>query len=814
MSHLFSILNRKARKPSFLKVLAVSRVFEKREGRLSMQQKKRYLFAISLVTAALFVLGVISWSNPQNRGIKAASSDYSITFDKATNKIGTDKFVSPSTVYSGSGFATTGLGNKIGFAYSSFANPTTVWQLIKGGGYFTNTDPIHGMKSITFTKANGSTGLQIYWSLDTTFSETNSATYDTTSALTFTCDFSGYAPNYVKVLALGTGNDAITSGSILFSCDNQYPTLTLAQNIASAGTVSGGGIHKIGSSVTLTATPNSGYKFAGWYHGTELLSTDTSYTFAMPTCVNDYVIEGRFVQDYFAVALSSQDTAQGSVSGSGSYQRGSSVTITATPASGYSFAGWYDGTTLVSSVNPYVFTMPESDLSYEARFTANSYKVSLASSEVATNPAGTCEVFGAGTYACGSSATISATPAVGYGFLGWYDGSTLISSNNSYTFAIPAKDISYVAKYSKKYHVSVASYDKTKGTVSGAGDFAYTSSVTVTGTPVVASPFNTITWYDDTFATVSTDFSYTFAMPESDVNLSAEFEKPTALGASFTFGKYPQTVVEDSTTLAALALATDDDSDGYLEYGSDEYEKVTGAPAGSSFKSASGNVTFTKGATYYFKVEPIEWRVLSGKGTATGLVMAEKILDKSCYYPNFNINRTISGSTVYPNNYQYSTLRAMLNGYDGSAYSVANFAGKGFLDVAFTEAEKTCITTTVVGNRSATTESFPNTYACADTSDKIFALSYQDLINTSYGFDSTTESSSTRCGVLTDYARATGVSMWTDSSYYGDGLWWSRSPNTYSSNYAWEVRSDGYFYQGDVSRASYGVRPCFNVSVG
>jgi hypothetical protein len=31
-------------------------------------------------------------------------------------------------------------------------------------------------------------------------------------------------------------------------------------------------------------------------------------------------------------------------------------------------------------------------------------------------------------------------------------------------------------------------------------------------------------------------------------------------------------------------------------------------------------------------------------------------------------------------------------------YSVANFAGKGFLDVAFTEAEKTCITTTVVDN--------------------------------------------------------------------------------------------------------------------
>jgi hypothetical protein len=93
----------------------------------------------------------------------------------------------------------------------------------------------------------------------------------------------------------------------------------------------------------------------------------------------------------------------------------------------------------------------------------------------------------------------------------------------------------------------------------------------------VADPFNAITWYDDSFAAVSTDFSYTFAMPEADVNLSADFGK-ARLGTSFDLGKYPQTVVEDSATLAALKTATDSDSDGYLEYGSDEYKKVTGAP--------------------------------------------------------------------------------------------------------------------------------------------------------------------------------------------------------------------------------------------
>jgi hypothetical protein len=620
----------------------------------------------------------------------APLSTDSIVFAADQNKIGTEAFVSPSTFYSGSGFATTKLGSKIGFAYSSFANPTTVWQLINGGGYFANTDPILGMNSITLTKSNSESGFRIYWSETTNFTEANSATYDATSALTFTCDFSGYFPNYIKVLALGAGVNAVASGSILFSRANQYPALALTQNIASAGTVSGGGIYKIGSSVALSATPNPGYKFVGWYAGEALISSE----------------------------------------------------------------------------NPRVFAMPDYDLAYEAKFVANNYKVSLGAREVATAPAGTCEVTGAGTYAYGSEVTISAAPEAGYGFLGWYDGSALVSASNPYTFAVPAKDVSYVAKYSKKYHVSVTSYDAAKGAVSGAGDFAYSSKVTVTGAPAVANPFNTITWYDNAFASVSTDFSYTFAMPEADLNLSADFGK-ASLGTSFNLGKYPQTVVEDSALKTALASATDTDSDGYLEYGSDEYKKVDSArPCLAGYKSASGNTTFLTGSTYYFKVEPIQWRVLSGKGTLTGLVMSEKILTNSCYYPDYSTKRTISGSTVYPNNYQYSTLRAMLNGYDGSSYSVDNFTGRGFLDVAFTEGEKAYITTTTVDN-----------YCCADTSDKIFALSCEDLINTSYGFNSHYSSfDAARCGVLTDYARATGADMSTDSSYYGNGCWWSRSP--------------------------------------
>jgi uncharacterized repeat protein (TIGR02543 family) len=842
---------------------------------------------IAVVSVLLGMIMVGSGLNLANTPVQGAESDYSITFDKDTNKLENEAFVSASGFFSGTDYMMTGLGSKITFEYDLFGQTTTIWQQIRRGGYFTNTDPIHGMKSITLQKSNFDSSFQIYWSENATFTEANSWTFGEGSTdLTRTCDFSGYSPNYIKVEAVGTGTNYIVSGSIVFSCADQYQTLRLTQNLAAAGTVKGGGIHKIGSSVALTATPNYGYKFVGWYHGTELLSTDASYTFTMPNCIGNYDVEARFWAYPFNLVLSSQDIEKGTVTGSGSYDCGSLVTISATAEkgytfsgwynhgglvssanpysfamhssdlnyvawfsvnsyvmtlttdsvlgnakgagtyvykgtvslsatanSGYSFSGWYDGETLVSSANPYSFAMPYNDLSYTAKFTANQYTVSLSSSEVATTPVGTCEVSGAGTYAYGSNATISAVPAAGYGFLGWYDGDTLLSSNDSYTFVIPAKNVSYVAKYSKKYHVSVTSSDKAKGTVSGAGDFAYTSKVTVTGTCL--GDYNGVIWYDDSFAPVSTDLSYTFAMPEADVNLSADFLK--ALGSSFTLGKYPQTVVEDSDLITELTwMASDIDSDGYLEYRNAEYKESTGAPHNSDYKSVSGNVTFVKGTTYYFKVEPIQWRVLSGKGTKTGLVMSEKILADSAYYTSTS-NRTVSGSTVYANNYQYSTLRAMLNGYDGSAYSVGNFAGKGFLDVAFTEAEKAHIMTTTVDNSVATTESSSNSYACANTDDRIFALSYQDLINTSYGFNSSYSAYDTaRRGALTDYARATGAYMSTNTSYYGNGYWWSRSPSAEYFRTVWDVSYEGSLYYDyyHASSALSGVRPSFTVNIG
>ena len=80
--------------------------------------------------------------------------------------------------------------------------------------------------------------------------------------------------------------------------------------------------------------------------------------------------------DSFTVTLNAK-TGIDSVSGGGSKTVGDSVTINATLKTGYRWTGWFNSgtTTMISDAQNYTFTMPASDVSYDAFGHKNTYKV-------------------------------------------------------------------------------------------------------------------------------------------------------------------------------------------------------------------------------------------------------------------------------------------------------------------------------------------------------------------------------------------------------------------------------------------------------
>ncbi|MBQ3983237.1 MAG: C10 family peptidase [Bacteroidales bacterium] len=137
-------------------------------------------------------------------------------------------------------------------------------------------------------------------------------------------------------------------------------------------------------------------------------------------------------------------------------------------------------------------------------------------------------VSGGGTYYAGTSATISATPNIGYHFVQWNDGDThatrtvTVNANATYTASFETDTIYYT--------LTVLSANPAMGTVSGSGTYPEGTNVTITASAFTGYHF--LYWNDgnhDTIrtVTVNADATYTATFeanpPESIDNVSIHF---------------------------------------------------------------------------------------------------------------------------------------------------------------------------------------------------------------------------------------------------------------------------------------------------
>ena len=145
----------------------------------------------------------------------------------------------------------------------------------------------------------------------------------------------------------------------------------------------------------------------------------------------------KVVYDKHEVTVTAEN---GTVTGAGEYTHGTEITLTATPAEHYVFVNWTAGETVLSTENPYIFTL-EAAVELKANFALDTHTVA------ATAENGT--VTGAGEYTHGTEVTLTATPAEGYEFVNWTAGETVVSTENPYKFTVTA-DVALVANFKEK----------------------------------------------------------------------------------------------------------------------------------------------------------------------------------------------------------------------------------------------------------------------------------------------------------------------------------------------------------------------------
>ena len=145
-----------------------------------------------------------------------------------------------------------------------------------------------------------------------------------------------------------------------------YYDVTALANPAEGGTITGAGSYMYRRPCTLTATPNENYTFANWTYNDTVVSTNPSYSFYV---YDDCTLTANFtyIPPTYTVTVTASPSEGGTITGAGEYTRGSTCTLTATPASGYTFANWTVGTTVVSSNATYSFTVT-SDSTLTANF--------------------------------------------------------------------------------------------------------------------------------------------------------------------------------------------------------------------------------------------------------------------------------------------------------------------------------------------------------------------------------------------------------------------------------------------------------------
>ncbi len=175
--------------------------------------------------------------------------------------------------------------------------------------------------------------------------------------------FRGWSDGMAANERTDTPNDGDLTVTARF--DKATGNVTVTYRAGEGGSISGNPEQTLKAWSTteeVEAVPSEGYRFDRWDDGgTSARRSDTALQRVTYTAV--------FVRDSYKVTVSAGEGGSVSPAGETVAKAGEPLTLTATPAEGYTFAGWYSGDTLLSAEQTFSYT-PQGDGEVTGRFAA------------------------------------------------------------------------------------------------------------------------------------------------------------------------------------------------------------------------------------------------------------------------------------------------------------------------------------------------------------------------------------------------------------------------------------------------------------
>lgn len=231
-----------------------------------------------------------------------------------------------------------------------------------------------------------------------------------------------------------------------------------------------------GSTVTIKANPNEGFRFAHWKDGKRKKHPEQQLTVRV---TGDQTYKAAFKGAEPEVVIAADTWLGGTVTCNGievtpatdSFSLGQSLHLKAEPKKGYFFWGWYvngiftsldmecdvvakgltdksERCTVTAAFKPYeVVCLPVASpadggsVRASRVFTERGAKVALKAQASPMNVSageGYGSATGSGAYAAGEVACVSAVPAAGAHFIGWFSGGACLSTDAMYRFPVSA----------------------------------------------------------------------------------------------------------------------------------------------------------------------------------------------------------------------------------------------------------------------------------------------------------------------------------------------------------------------------------------